>query len=135
MLFITDSAPITAQTYAELRRRLQQTIFVPVHNKAASFMVIAQDFPPSSPKYEMIRIPRLSAIVRGVIDRPGFSFSSYIAQQPGWPTEVHSWINQIFGEFRELELQLLIGELESSLRGGGKGQVRQIPKQSKIVLP
>jgi hypothetical protein len=31
VLFITDSAPITAQTYAELRRRLQQTIFVPVH--------------------------------------------------------------------------------------------------------
>jgi hypothetical protein len=119
---------------------LQQTIFVPVHNEAASFMVIAQDFPPSSPKYEMIRIPRLSAIVRRVIDRPGFSFSAYsfsayMSQQPSGPTEVHSWINQIFGEFRELELQLLIGELESSLRGGGKGQVRQIPKQSIIVLP
>jgi hypothetical protein len=135
VLFITDSAPITAETYAELRQRLQQTIFVPVHNEAPSFMVIAQDFPPSSPKYEMIRIPRLSAVVPGVIDRPGFSFSSYIAQQPGGPTEVHSWINQIFGEFRELELQLLIGELESSLRGGGKGEVRQIPRQSKIVLP
>ena len=135
VLFITDSAAITAETYAELRQRLQQTIFVPVHNEAPSFMVIAQDFPPSSPKYEMIRIPRLSAVVPGVIDRPGFSFSSYIAQQPGGPTEVHSWINQIFGEFRELELQLLIGELESSPRGGGKGQVRQIPKQSKIVLP
>ena len=135
VLFITDPAPITAQTYAELRGRLQQTIFVPVHNEAASFMVIARDFLPSSPKYEMIRIPRLSAIVRGVIDRPGFSFSSYISQQPGGPTEVHSWINQIFAEFRELELQLLIGELESSLRGGGKEQLRQIPKQSKIVSP
>jgi hypothetical protein len=135
VLFITDSAPITAHTYAELRGLLQQTIFVPVHNEAASFMVIAQDFLPSSPKYEMIRIPRLSAIVRGVIDRPGFSFSTYISQQPGGPTEVHSWINQIFAEFRELELQLLIGELESSLRGGGKEQVRQIPKQSKIISP
>ena len=83
----------------------------------------------------MIRIPRLSAIVRGVIDRPGFSFSAYMSQQPGGPTEVHSWINQIFAEFRELELQLLIGELESSLRGGSKEQVRQIPKQSKIVSP
>lgn len=62
------------------------------------------------------------------------SFSAYMSQQPGGPTEVHSWINQIFAEFRELELQLLIGELESSLRGG-KEQVRQIPKQSKIVSP
>jgi len=123
VLFITDSAPITAQTYAALRGRLEQTVFVPVHNEAASFMVIGQDFPPSSPKYQTIRIPRLSPIVRGVIDRPGFSFSAYMAQQPGGPTEVHSWIGEIFAEFRELELQLLIGELESSLRRNSKDQV------------
>jgi len=125
ILFITDSAPFTAQTYAGLRGRLEQTIFVPVHNEAASFMIIGQDFPPSSPKYEIIRMPRLSPIVRGVIDRPGFSFSTYKGTQPGGPTEVHSWIGKIFAEFRELELQLLLGELESSLRGGGKAQMQQ----------
>jgi hypothetical protein len=42
------------------------------------------------------------------------------------PTELHSWIAEIFGEFRELELQLLVGQLESSLRGSGKDKVRQI---------
>ena len=68
-----------------------------------------------------IRIPRLSPIVRGVIDRPGFSFGAYMSQQSGGPTEVRSWIAEVFAKFRELELQLLIGELESSLRGGGKG--------------
>jgi hypothetical protein len=125
VLFITDPAPFTAQTCAELRRRLERTIFVPVHNEAASLMVIAQDFPPSSPKFQTLRIPRLSPIVRGVIDRPGFSFSAYMSQQPGGPTEVHSWIGQIFTEFRALELQLLIEELESSLRGGGKAPIRQ----------
>ena len=52
VLFITDSAPFTAQTYAELRRRLPRTTFVPVHNEAASFMFIAQDFPASSPEYQ-----------------------------------------------------------------------------------
>ncbi len=123
VLFITDQAPFTARTYAELRGRLERTVFVPVHNEAASFMVIAQDFPPSSPKYRTIRVPRLSPIVRGVIDRPGFSFNTYMSQQPGGPTEVHSWIGQIFAEFRALELQLIIGELEASLRGGGKEQV------------
>jgi hypothetical protein len=126
VLFITDSAPFTAQTYAELRGHLEQTIFVPVHNEAAAFMLIAQDFPASSPKYQTIRIPRLSPIVRGVIDRPGFSFTAYMAKQPGGPTEVHSWIAEIFGEFRELELQLLAGQLEASLRGSGKDKVRQI---------
>ena len=65
---------------------------------------------------ETIRIPRLSPIVRGVIDRPGFSFGAYMSQQSGGPTEVHSWIAEVFAKFRELELQLLIGELESSLR-------------------
>jgi hypothetical protein len=125
VLFITDSAPFTAQTYAELRGRLAQTVFVPVRNEAASFMLIAQDFPPSSPKYQTIRIPRLSPIVRGVIDRAGFSFAAYMANQPGGPTEVHSWIAD-FGEFRELELQLPIGQLETSLRGSGKAEVMQI---------
>ena len=125
VLFITDAAPFTAQTYAELRRQLARTIFVPVHNEAASFMMIAKDFPPSSPKFQTIRIPRLSPIVRGLIDRPSFSFGTYMSQQPGGPTEVHSWIGQIFAEFRELELQLLIGELESSLRGSGKRQIGQ----------
>jgi len=125
VLFITDPAPFTAQTYAELRGRLEQTIFVPVHNEAAAFMVIGQDFPPSSPKFATIRIPRLSPIVRGLIDRPGFSFSAYMSQQPGGPTEVHSWISRVFAEFRELELRLLIGQLESSLRGRSKERVRQ----------
>jgi hypothetical protein len=120
VLFITDSAPFTARTYAELRQRLAQTVFVPVHNEAASFMVIAQDYPPSSPKYDTIRIPRLSPIVRGVIDRPGFSFSTYMSQQAAGPTEVHSWTGQIFAEFRELELQLLIGELGPADRAGAR---------------
>src|SRR6516165_2096983 len=135
VLFIADSAPFTATTYADLRGRLRQTIFVPVHNEAASFMVIARDFPPSSPKYETIRIPRLSPIVRGVIDRPGFSFGAYMSQQSGGPTEVHSWIGQVFAEFRELELKLLIGELESSLRGGGKQQVRKTVDRAGAQQP
>jgi hypothetical protein len=95
---------------------LPQTAFIPVHNEATSFMFIAQDFPPTRAECGVIRIPRLSPIVRGVIDRPGFSFSAYMANQPGGPTEVHSWIGTIFTEFRDLELRLLLGQLQSSLR-------------------
>ena len=69
------------------------------------------------------RIPRLSPIVRGVIDKPGFSFGAYMKTQPGGPTEVHSWIGNVFAEFRELELQLIIGQVESSLRGIAKKQI------------
>ena len=98
---------------------------MPVHNEAASFMFVPQDFPPTRPECGVIRIPRLSPIVRGVIDRPGFSFGTYMARQPGGPTEVHSWIGGIFAQFRDLELRLLIGELKSSLRGMSKEPVRQ----------
>ncbi|HXQ83932.1 MAG TPA: hypothetical protein VN769_07660 [Xanthobacteraceae bacterium] len=124
VLFITDSAPMTARTYAELRRRLPKTIFVPVHNEATSFMFIAQDFPPTRPECGVIRIPRLSPIVRGVIDRPGFSFGAYMPNQPGGPTEVHTWISTIFAAFRDLELRLLFGELQSSLSGSSAESTR-----------
>ncbi|MFZ3359550.1 MAG: hypothetical protein WCA56_08590 [Xanthobacteraceae bacterium] len=125
VLFVTDSAPTTVRSYAELRARLKLTTFVPVHNEAAAFMFVPQDFPPTRAECNVIRVPRLSPIVRGVIDRPGFSFGAYMAHQPGGPTEVHSWIGGIFAQFRELELRLLIGELESSLRGGRKEPARQ----------
>src|ERR1700746_2696949 len=80
VLFITDAAPFTAQTYAQLRQQLPRTTFVPVHNEAVSFMLIARDFPPSSPKYATTRIPRLSPIGRGIVDRPSFSFAGHLAK-------------------------------------------------------
>jgi hypothetical protein len=89
-------------------------------------MFIPGDFPPSSPKCDVVHIPRLSPIVRGVIDKPGFSFSAYMKNQSSGPTEIHSWIGYVFAEFRKLELQLLIGQLESSLRGGVERQVTQV---------
>jgi hypothetical protein len=119
VLFVTDPAPATVRAYGEIRRRLQTTAFVPVHNEAVSVMYEKADFPPSRPEYGVIRIPRLSAIVRGVVDRPSFSFGAYMTERPGGPTEIHSWIATIFTEFRELELRLLMGKLGASLGGGG----------------
>ena len=40
-----------------------------------------------------------------------------MTEQPGGPTEVHQWVSEIFAEFRELELRLLMGRLTSSLAG------------------
>jgi len=125
VLFITDSAPSTARSYTELRRRLRHTTFVPVHNEATSFMFIPRDFPPTRPECSLIRIPRLSPIVRGVIDRPGFSFGAYMANQPGGPTEVHTWIGRIFAQFHDLELRLMLGENDSSRDGDGGTPARR----------
>jgi hypothetical protein len=114
VLFVADPAAATARSYAELQRRLAAT-FVPVHNESVSLMFAKEDFPATRAECGLIRIPRLSPIVRGVIDRPSFSFGAYMTEQPGGPTEVHQWVARIFAEFRELELRLLMGRLTSSL--------------------
>jgi hypothetical protein len=124
VLYIADSAPATAEAYGQLRSLLPKTTFVPVHNEAVSFMLVEHEFPPSRRDYGMLRIPRLSPVVRGVIDRSGFSFAAYMGDQPGGPTEIHTWTANIFAQFRELELRLLIGELDSSLRARLAGGVR-----------
>jgi hypothetical protein len=116
VLFIADSAPITARSFVDLEDRLAPAMFVPVHNESVSVIFSTRDFPPSPPECGMIRLPRLSSIVRGVIDRPNFSFREYM-DKAGNPTEVHTWIGGIFREFRELELRLLLGKLKSSLGG------------------
>jgi hypothetical protein len=117
VLFITDSTPTTIRYYGELQRRLPGMAFVPVHNESVSLMFANDDFPPTRPQYGMIRVARLSPIVRGVVDRPNFLFNAYMAKQPGGPTEVHSWISNIYAELRNFELRLLLGKLSASLGG------------------
>jgi hypothetical protein len=128
VLFIADRTPSTPRAYAELRRRLPSTMVVPVQNEAVSVYVEREDFPPSRPECRMVRIPRLSPIVRGVIDRPSFSFRNHLVDQRGGRTEIHDWIDGIFAEFRDFELRLLMGRLSSALAGTlGKGPRRKPP--------
>jgi hypothetical protein len=115
VLFAADPAPATIYAYAELRRRFGSTAIVPVHNEHVSVMIEEKDFPPTRNEGGIVHMGRLSPIVRGVIDRPSFSFGAYMENQPGGPTEIHQWIARIFVEFRELELRLLLGKLSDSL--------------------
>ena len=117
MLFVTDPAPATIRIYGELRQRLPGVTFVPVHNETIQVLFEKEDFPATRSECSVIQLPRLSPIVRGVIDRPSFSFAGYMASQPGGPTEVHQWIARIFTAFRDLELRLFMGRLGSSLGG------------------
>ena len=116
VFFVTDQTMATVRSYGELQRRLAATL-VPVHNESVSLMFSKEDFPLTRPECGVIRIPRLSAIVRGVVDRPNFSFNAYMARQPGGPTEVHKWIAELYAEFRDFELRLLMGKLSAALGG------------------
>jgi len=113
VFFLTDQAMATVRVYAELQR--VGAIFQPIHNETASLTFTKEDFPPTRPECSVIRMPRLSQVVRGVVDRPSFSFNTYMANQPGGPTEIHSWIADLYRQFRDFELRLLMSRLNSSL--------------------
>ncbi len=118
VLFVADPQTTTVRTYGELRRQFETATFLPVHNQAVSITFTPEDFPPTPTEYGVIRIPRLSPLVRRVIDWPSFSFGPYMDEQPDGPTQVHQWIYPIVTKFRELELQLLMGRLTALLGGG-----------------
>lgn len=132
VLFIADQVPATVRAYAALRKRLPAVTFVPVHNEAVSVVFEKEDYPASRAECRMIRISRLSPIVRGVIDRPSFSFGAYLNDRSGGPTEIHSWVGSVFAEFRELELRLMMGRLTSVLggRAAGAPDLRRTPRAS-----
>jgi hypothetical protein len=115
VLFVIDRAPATVRAYAELRRRLTAMTFVPVHNEAVSVIFETEDFPPSRCECRAVRIPRLTPIVRGVLDRPSFSFSTCTTTRSGGPTVIDDWMATVFTEFRELELRLMMGRLTSAI--------------------
>jgi hypothetical protein len=117
VLFVADQTPSTMRAYAELQQKATTASFVPVHNEAAAVTVAPEDYPPRRHEYGTLRIPRLSPMVRGVVDRPSFSFAGYLHTPASGPTEIHSWVDVVFTEIRSLELRLLMGQLGASLRG------------------
>jgi hypothetical protein len=115
VLFMSDPTASTARSYGELQSRIGAT-FVPVHNESVSLMFAKEDYPPTRAECGVIHIPRLSPIVRGVIDRPSFSFNAHMANMSNGPTEVHGWIGNLYAELRDFELRLLLGRLSFNLR-------------------
>jgi hypothetical protein len=113
---VVDREPETARTYADLKRRLKSTIFVPVHNAAVSVTFAAQDFLASGIECGPVRIARLSYLVRRVIDRANFSLQAISRRQA--EGEVHQWIGPILTRFRELELHLFANRLAIFLNSG-----------------
>ena len=129
VFFLTDQAIATVRAYAKLQARVP-AIFQPVHNESASLMTSTEDFPPTRPECGTLRMPRLSQVVRGVVDRPSFSFNTYMAYQPGGPTEIHGWIAELYTQLRDFELRLLMGRLNSSLGWAAPAPARPAGRRS-----
>ncbi len=117
ILFIGDGDRRSRQAYAMLQDRFPDLELVPVINEAVPHpMRYREYFPPSRAGGPALTIPLLAAVIKGVIERPGFSFASYMANATDQTTELYGWIHRIFLDFRELELRLLLAELSPQLK-------------------
>jgi hypothetical protein len=115
LLFIADAHPRAAQFYGYLHQAFPHTIIVPVQNEAnVSARGYLHQFPALNTERGLF-IPRLNPVIKGVIDKPHFSFASFMRKPAELRTELHAWTEKVFIEFRELELRLMLRELKSAL--------------------
>jgi hypothetical protein len=112
ILFIIDSDPKSANTYAMLRHQLSQTSLLPVRNQIKT---TATPHRVARPKANIaptsLDIPLLSFPLKALIDRQSFSLSRpRRTSPPDLPDllkdELSWWVERIFFQFRELELLL-----------------------------
>lgn len=116
ILFIADQDRSSARAYAMLQGRFPDIPLVPVHNEATGSIYQDPEAFPLSGSAGAVRIRLLPAVLRGVIDKPGFSFTNFCARPTDRPTPLHGWIRHVFVEIRELELRLLLKKLGASLQ-------------------
>jgi hypothetical protein len=115
VLFMIDQDRSSARAYATLQGRFPDMTVVPVYNEGLG-QIHREDekFPPG--EAGIVQVRALPAVVRGVIDKAGFSFTEFLGKQADRPTTLHGWVRNAFVEFRELELRLLLKKLGSSLQ-------------------
>ena len=117
VLFIADPDRRSQQAYAMLRHRFADLALVPVLNEAVPVVSRYRDnFPPTPTGGPPLNIPALAAVIKGVIERPGFSFAAYSAKATDTTTELYGWIRHVFVEFRGLELRMMLEELKPELK-------------------
>ena len=123
VLFMITPDKTSVDAYAGLRRQLAPTALVPVHNEIFGPAQYRDKFPPAGAAARAIRLPLLSAPLRPYLERQPFSFADVGTGSPlDVPLDAHvelqRWTRRVFVEFRELELQLLLADLQSSIQVG-----------------
>jgi hypothetical protein len=104
VLFVIDPEPRAVKAYGMLRRWFTQAPILPVHNQIAA-PANAGGAPPA------LEIPVLGLSLRALVDRPEFSFLQ-LWQSPAnglsgaLDDELLAWAEQIFAQFRDLEISL-----------------------------
>jgi hypothetical protein len=115
VLFVAAADRRARQGYAMLRDRFPELPLVPVINEALPQIMFRPEQFPSGRYGGPLSLPALSPVVKGIIERPSFSFSA-LAATVDVTTELYTWTRRVFLQFRELELQLLLADLRPALK-------------------
>ena len=106
-----------------LRDCFPRFVLVPVFNHALpSIMRHREHFPAAA----ALTFSALSPVLRGVIDRPNFSFAALAGTPVDMSSELYLWTRRLFLEFRELELRLLLEQLKPQLPNPELSSVRTL---------
>jgi hypothetical protein len=112
VLFLGDPDRRSRNGYRMLRERFPDVPLVPVLNDAVTHPARYRDyFPPTRKGGGPLRIPLLPPLLKGVIERPKFSFAALSHSREHRTTELYAWTRGMFLQFRELELRLLLDEI------------------------
>jgi len=119
ILFMADPDRRSIQAYANLQSRLPDVARVPVLNEAVwrvqQGLLPEGAFPVHRAGGLPMRIPHLPPFLKGIVEKPGFTFTGFLRRPAETETGLHEWIKRAFLEFRELELRLLLEQLKLRL--------------------
>jgi hypothetical protein len=106
ILFVIDVDRSSVDALSGLQRRSPDMPLIAVLNEA---VIGAYRMGVSG----QLRIPLIPPVLKRVVEKPRFSF---IKERAGTPSLLDGWLQQIFVQFRELELRLLLKELSQQMR-------------------
>lgn len=116
-LFLADAHRRSQQGYVRLRSRHPRLVLAPAINEALPLMLqLHGDWPRSRlAAGAPLIVPALSPMIRGVVERPSFSFAAFAATG-NTSSEIYSWTRRLFIQFRELELRMTLDDLTPALK-------------------
>jgi len=116
VLFIGEPDQRSTQAYATLRERFPGLPLVPVLNAGAEAITRTRSY--MRPKYAMapLQIPLLAPALKTTIQRSESITAAMDKLTAANMNQLRAWFRQVFLQFRELELRLLLEELKPALQ-------------------
>lgn len=121
ILYIGTPDRTSVEAYASLRTLFPHGTMVPVFNDLLGNAQYRMKFPPSGTSSVTVNLPALAPPLRRAIERRPFSFFEISDATSGEISldahiELQQWLRRIFLEFREMELNVLLADLQSALQ-------------------